>query len=823
VNGTGGPYVGLDYFVEEDAGFFFGRDAERKRIIGNLQASRLTLLYAESGVGKSSLLRAGVSARLRQLAARSVAERRSARYFPVVFSTWRSNSTAALIAALEAAARPLLREGAKHTLRRDSLEHAVEDVVAAVNATPLLILDQFEEHFLYEPRDEEGFDDELARCVNRRDLRVNVLISVREDAYSLIGDRFKARIPNVYANYLHLDFLDAGAAREAVLEPVKEFNKLQPPGAQPFGVEPALVDAVLEQVRRGRVTIGDGGAPDVGATGPARVETAYLQLVMKRLWDEEVAAESRRLRLETLRRLGGASTIVRAHLDDVLSELPADQRDAAASAFRFLVTSGGRKIALSAEELSEFSEAAAAPLEPALEHLERKRILRAIPSPEPDGVGRSEIYHDVLAPAILDWRRRHVEEQRRAETERRLAQVRERARRLEVRNRRLAAAVLGLAAVAVALALYLWNPGPVERVELRTVDARFSVRGARSADPRLVLIEVDDETLARLNRERIGQLSRASYARILDRLRRDRPEVIALDVIFEGSQEPQGDLALLEAIRATHARLVLPFRNFTIVTEPDGRRSVRADLLGRPRALEATGVRTGFAGLPEDRDDRNRRADYEVITTADVYADTFAFAAADVARGGALRAEEMPDAPRRSWGEQSARTTWIDFRGPPGTVRHLSAANVLDGRLPPGTFRNKRVVIGVTASGNIDVHETPLDGGRGTPGPEVQASALDTMLRGAPLRDAPALVDILAILVLAAVPAAATLLRRRDVAVAVIAVTAVLYLAIVQLAFGTGRILAVVAPLAGLLVASLGAAALTAARALQRRARTRSL
>ena len=55
-----GPYVGLDCFREKDAALFFGRDAERTRIIGNLRASRLTLLYAESGVGKSSLLRAGV-------------------------------------------------------------------------------------------------------------------------------------------------------------------------------------------------------------------------------------------------------------------------------------------------------------------------------------------------------------------------------------------------------------------------------------------------------------------------------------------------------------------------------------------------------------------------------------------------------------------------------------------------------------------------------------------------------------------------------------------------------------------------------------------
>jgi hypothetical protein len=475
VSRAGGPYVGLDYFVEEDAGFFFGRDAERKRIIGNLQASRLTLLYAESGVGKSSLLRAGVSARLRQLAALSVAERGSARYFPVVFSTWRGNSTPAVIAALEAAARPMLREGTELTVRRDSLEHAVEDVVAAVDATPLLILDQFEEHFLYEPRNEEGFDDALARCLNRRDLRANVLISVREDAYSLIGDRFKARIPNVYGNYLHLDFLDTHAARQAVLGPVETFNRQRAAGPPPFEVEASLVDEVLDEVRRGRVTIGDGAAPDVSGTGPARVETAYLQLVMKRLWDEEVAAGSRRLRLETLRRLGGASTIVRAHLDDVLAKLPADQRDAAAAAFRFLVTSGGRKIALSSEELGEFSEAPAAQLEPALQHLEHERILRRIPSPEPNGVARSEIYHDVLAPAILDWRRRHVEEQRRAETERRLSQARERARRLEVRNRRLTAAVLGLVALPV---------GPRPGGTSRAADGRCPVLGTRRHVPR---------------------------------------------------------------------------------------------------------------------------------------------------------------------------------------------------------------------------------------------------------------------------------------------------------------------------------------------------
>jgi CHASE2 domain-containing sensor protein len=807
---TTGPYIGLDYFVEDDADLFFGREAERKKIIGNLRASRLTLLYAESGVGKSSLLRAGVAARLRELASRSLAEGGSARYFPVVFSSWRGDSKVASIAALEAAGRSVLGDDMELSLRRDSLEHAIEDVVAAVDATPLVILDQFEEHFLYEPRDEEGFDDELARCVNRRDLRVHFLISVREDAYSLIGDRFKARIPNVYGNYLQLEFLDERAARAAVLQPVEVFNKDLPEGAPRFSVEPELVDAVLEQVRRGRVTIGDDGGREVSPAGPAPVETAYLQLVMKRLWDEEITTGSRQLQLQTLRRLGGADTIVRSHLDDVLAELPGDQQDSTAAAFRFLVTSSGRKIALSSDELREFSDAPAGPLEPALEHLERERILRPIPSSEPDGVSRREIYHDVLAPAILDWRRRHVEERRRQETERGLKQARERARRLEVRNGRLAATVIGLAAVAIGLALYLWNPKPVQRLELKTVDARFSVRGARSGDPSVVVVAVDDKTLRRFDRERTGLLPRTSYARLLSRLSAAHPDVIAVNVGFIGRRTPvRGDRKLLEAIRAMRDRLVLTFADFTVVSGPE-RTTVQPELLGRPGAIAATGVRAGLDSVPTDVDGRIRRADYEITLTEDASADTLAFAAADVVRGGALRPNELPSAARRASGSQSERTTWIDFWGPAGTIPRVSAGDVLAERVAAGAFRDKRVVVGTSTN----LLRTPFGRMRGD---EVQANALDTMLRGAPLRDAPLLLDILAIVALGALPAAALLVRRPLLAGACVVASAVLFLVVVQLAFNAGRVVAVVVPLVGLLVATLGVVGLAVARVVRRR------
>jgi hypothetical protein len=51
-----------------------------------------------------------------------VAERGSARYVRVVFSAWQGDAKADLIAALEAAARPVLHDDAQLAPRRDALE-----------------------------------------------------------------------------------------------------------------------------------------------------------------------------------------------------------------------------------------------------------------------------------------------------------------------------------------------------------------------------------------------------------------------------------------------------------------------------------------------------------------------------------------------------------------------------------------------------------------------------------------------------------------------------------------------------------------------------
>jgi WD40 repeat protein len=467
------PYVGLTHFTEEHADRFFGRDTECALIIGNLRAARLTLLYAESGVGKSSVLRAGVVARLHGFADHDLRTRGSPRLVPIVFSSWSERPVAALIRAIDEAARPYLAEGLALELPEDDLGGAIEQVSAALDATLLIVLDQFEEYFLYPDDEPEGkrVAAQLAGCVNRPDLRANFLISIREDSYARLGDLFRGKVTNVYGNFLHLDFLRRAGATESIEKPIERANELDPDG-DPFELEPALVAAVLDQVGRGRIaSAGDGQSAD----GERRdeVETTYLQLVMRRLWEEEIGSGSHRLRLRTLEGFGGAEAIIRGHLDRAMEDteeggagLSDEQRRVAASIFHFLVTSGGTKIALTAKDLADLSGLPEAEIEPVLQHLSSPglHILRPVVSEDGQREPRFEIFHDALARPIVDWRTRVEEaeldarvarERKKKETAQRAAAEAEQRAAREEKRKRLALGLLGLAVVALlAVATY---------------------------------------------------------------------------------------------------------------------------------------------------------------------------------------------------------------------------------------------------------------------------------------------------------------------------------------------------------------------------------
>ncbi|MBO0786728.1 MAG: hypothetical protein J2P33_11720, partial [Actinobacteria bacterium] len=430
------PYFGLDYYGERFGAWFFGREAESSRVITNLRAARLTLLHAESGVGKSSLLRAGVTWRMRKLADDNLSRRGTARAIPVVFSSWKDDPVRELTGAINTAIRPYLAGRPAPELPPGQLAPAIEAGAGAANASLLIMLDQFEEYFLYRSREPvpERFADELARCINQANLRANFLVAIREDAYASLGDLFKGRIANVYSNYLHVDHLDRASAERAIRGPLDVYNG-QPGVSEPVTIEDGLVSAVLDQVRALDRGAAQGLAPHA-ANASDRVATPLLQLVMDTVWQRERAAGSPALRLSTLQDLHGVTMIVDAHLAKALSSLGRSERQTAIDMFDHLVTPSGGKIAESVPDLAQRTGHDEAHVGKVLEQLDRERIVRPVPAApgqDPGRYRRYEIFHDVLAPTIN-----------------RAIAAREERRRL-ARLRRFAALAVSLLLVALAI------------------------------------------------------------------------------------------------------------------------------------------------------------------------------------------------------------------------------------------------------------------------------------------------------------------------------------------------------------------------------------
>ncbi len=407
------PYKGLASFEDSalDALLFFGREREIAAVAANVLANRLTVLYGPSGVGKSSLLGAGVARRLRESSGAPV----------VVHSAWAEDPESRLVASVHAECAEL---GATAGL--------VDTVAAAAQQSGELhlLLDNFEEYMLYHGL-EGPLSAALPELLRRPGLRVNVLLAVRDDALAEL-DEFADRIPELFSNLLRLDRLDGEAGRAAILGPLGRYSEL---AGETFTAEDALVEAVLDE-----------------ASTEAGVEAPYLQLVLERLWEREREEGSRELRLATFRAIGGARAVVREHVRGALDALPLAEQDAAARVVRQLVTPSGRKVSHEPSDLAEYAHVQDAELRRLLETLGRERIVRGVNGMQ-GAPTRYEIFHDVLGPPILAWQAEH--------------QLRSERIRAHRQRRRLLV-VIGTSLVALAIVAAIAVYALVQRSDART-------------------------------------------------------------------------------------------------------------------------------------------------------------------------------------------------------------------------------------------------------------------------------------------------------------------------------------------------------------------
>ncbi|NMO90368.1 WD40 repeat domain-containing protein [Actinomycetospora sp. TBRC 11914] len=493
--------MGLVPFTEDDTMLFFGRRREVQLLAANLATKRLTLLYAPSGVGKTSLLRAGLVPHLRDLEVDDDEDVHASGSLVVYLSQWSGDGIEALVRGVGRVLdeHPLdveVRERLRAPLTPDTAWLA--QVLDATRAETLyLILDQYEEYLHYHPpQSGDRLPTLIGDIVRNRDLRVNILLAIREDALAQL-DHLKGAVPRLFDNYLRLAHLGRRESREAIEGPLARYNALSASDDH-MTLEPGLVERLLDQVQVGRLTIGADSDTTDPAEMPAAVadrhdiETPFLQLVLVRLWEEERAQHSAVLRVASLDALGGAQTIVQTHLDTVMGELGPEERDLAALVLRHLVTSRGSKVALGVTDLADLTDADPERVLDVLEDLSSgaRRILRPLPMPNPNsGPTTYEIFHDVLGGAILDWRRRHLAEMKQQANDRALQAEKDAAEDVRRRLRRARLVVAALAALVLVLVLagsgYLVHRVTQSSQALERYATASAISPASSLDPAL--------------------------------------------------------------------------------------------------------------------------------------------------------------------------------------------------------------------------------------------------------------------------------------------------------------------------------------------------
>ena len=325
---------------------------------------------------------------------------------------------------------------------------------------------------------------------------------------------------------------------------------------------------------------------------------------------------------------------------------------------------------------------------------------------------------------------------------------------------------VGLAMTGLGLVAYGTNV--FRDLDLQSVDARFTIRGNQEAPSNIVLVKVDDETFDALQTR--WEDFRPLHTRLIKRLKDQGAKVIVYDVQFtEPGKNAAEDNKLIEAVGAA-GNVVLATTGLPVFGDNALVREYRGTV--------------GSANFPQDPADYFRRMRYEINGLK-----TLAVAAVERERGRPV---------------EKFHTTWIDYRGPVDTFKAVSFSDALNGKVPRSFFEGKIVVVGPWASTFHDIHPVSF-GNAPMPGPEIQANAISTVLRGMPLNAVPGWLNLLLIIGLGMLAPLSGLRFSLRGTLLISLLAAALFLVFAQWSFQQGWIVSVVYPFGTLVLSSVGA------------------
>ena len=385
------PYPGLRPYREDEQDKFFGRDADKHVLIDKILNNRLTLLFAASGVGKSSLLQASIIPYLKAEQGENLAV--------VYYLDWVSEPIHHLRQAIWLALQTEGLLAADSETEGSTLGEALEFCSLFVRHPLVLILDQFEEFFRYQaPQQRQTFISQLTSIITNPQLPVSLVISMRED-FALELNAFKPRLPTIlFENFYRLEKLERVATEQALVQPVAGLG---------FAYEPTLLSALLNDLLSREL---DRNPHTPVAELRMHAEPPYLQIVCAHLWQLNQNDPEKKLRLNTYEQAGRAKGILENYIKGILQPLSRPEKDLASQAFDHLVGQRGVKKAYTATALASILQAKEAAVQKLLEALEQARILRKQQRGEETWY---ELYHDMFSSSLEAWNLAWKEQMRR--------------------------------------------------------------------------------------------------------------------------------------------------------------------------------------------------------------------------------------------------------------------------------------------------------------------------------------------------------------------------------------------------------------------------
>jgi CHASE2 domain-containing sensor protein len=294
-------------------------------------------------------------------------------------------------------------------------------------------------------------------------------------------------------------------------------------------------------------------------------------------------------------------------------------------------------------------------------------------------------------------------------------------RRTELpRRRRLSVAV---ALVLCAAAWQLDGRDWTRALEDQLIDARFRLSPRRAADPRIVVVLVDDATLAD-GRELLGERA-DEFAERFEQMFAAGAKGIAIDLLLPQRWSTSERFSRLVLTHSDHLALSAVSGADGQVTGPECVAGVTTAALGPERASALF----GFVNLDTDADGVTRRAHLRFADTLGARRDSFAVRSIRAAfEDSALTAASM-----RRPGERVQDTFLIDGRVDTARLRTISWTRLsAELKSSSSVFRDRLVLVGASFVGSGDLHR--LIGNSLIPGVMVQAVITDTILNGLPIR-----------------------------------------------------------------------------------------